>query len=203
MILEAVAAGMSMLCVICILMLTSSERPLALKDVPLGSVTGFFWMRRVVPPNLDSKTSAGRRGLLELVDWPVERMIEPVRRRVGSSPCGRSLVVAVAVVVCKGLLCLFLTWLRPSNRCFPGFGEVFIEPTRCGVVLSPRDVSEGVYEGLPEEAVSYGSFKTAGSSGFAALSICEFVLQDSADSCTAWEIPDTELAATEVVVAGP
>ena len=194
---------MSMLCMICVLMLTSSERPLALKDVPLGSVTGSFWMRRVLPPDLDSKTSVGRRGLLELVDWPVEGIIEPVRRRVGSSLCGRSLVGAVAVVDCKGVLCLFLTWLRPSNKYFPGVGEVFVESKRRSIVLSPHDVSEGVYEGLPEEAVSCESFKTAGSPGFAALSTRELVLRGPADFCTAWETPDTELAATEVVVAGP
>ena len=131
---------MSMLCMICVLMLISSELPLALKGVPLGSVPG----SRVVPPNLDSKTSAGRRGLLELVDWSAKGIIELVRRRVGSSPCGRSLVVVVAVVVCKGVLCLCLTWLRPSNKYLPGVGEVFIESIRCGVVLSPCDVSEGI-----------------------------------------------------------
>ena len=160
-------------------------------------------MRRVVPPKLSSKTSAGRRDLLELVDWPAKGISEPVRRRVGSSSCGRSLVVAVAIVVCKGALCLFLTWLPPSNKYFPGIGEVFTASTRCGVFLSPRDFSESVYEGLSEEAVSCESFTTVGSPGFAALSICEFVLRGPAAFCTAWETPDTELAATEVVVAGP
>ena len=194
---------MSMLCMICVSMPTLSELPLALEGAPLGSVTGSFRVRRVVPPKLSTTMSAGGRDILELVDWPDKGIVEPVRRRVGSSPFGRSLVVAVAVVVCKGALCLFLTWLPPSNKYFPGIGEVSIGSTRCDVVLSPRGVSEGVCEGRPEEVVSCESFKTAGSPGFAALSTCEFVLRGPADFCTAWETPDTELAATEVVVAGP
>ena len=143
------------------------------------------------------------RRKVELVDWPAEKLAEElVRRRVGSSPFGRSLVVAV--VVCKGgALCLFLTWLSPSNECFPGIDEVFIGSTGCGVVLSPRDASEGVYEGPPEEAVSCDVCKTAGSPGFIVLRIRGFVLRGPADFCTDWKNDDAELAATEVVLAGP
>ena len=66
-----------------------------------------------------------------------------------------------------------------------------------------RVTFQRVYEGLPEEVVSCESFETVGSSGFAALSIPELVLRGPADFCTTWETLDTELVATEVVVAGP
>ena len=115
--LEAVVAGMSMLCVS---MLTSSELILALKGLLLGSVTGSFWVRRVIPLSLSSIASAGRRDLSELVDWSVKGVFEGVRRRVGSGPCGRS---SAAVLVCKGLLCLFVTWLLRRANTSPGMAR--------------------------------------------------------------------------------
>ena len=139
--------------------------------------------------------------LLEPVFGLVEAMVEPARRRVGLGSLG-SLLVAVAVNVLKGALCLFLIRSPISSASFPALDEVFAGSPEYGASLSPLDMLGGLYGGLSEAAVLCESWIAVGSTGFAGLGLCISVVPGAVGRAPARGVPDPELVVAEVMVPG-